>query len=44
MRRYEPYNGRMVSLWTYHSEHAGAHGKMNGAESLCAGPGLKSGV
>ena len=44
MRRYGPYNGLMVSLWTYHSECAGAHGKMNGAESLCTCLGHKSGV
>ena len=44
MGRYEPHDSLMASLLTYHSEHAGAHGKMNGMKSLCTGSGLKSGV
>jgi hypothetical protein len=44
MGRYEPDNWLMVLLLTYHSEHAGAHGKMDGVKSLCTGSVLKCGI
>jgi hypothetical protein len=44
MIRYELHDVVVVSLSTHYSEHVGAHGKMSGMKSLCAGFGLKSGV
>ncbi|MEA1894315.1 MAG: hypothetical protein U9N36_03745 [Euryarchaeota archaeon] len=44
MRRSELRDGVTVSLLMYYSEQVGAHGKMSGMKSLCAGLGLKSGV
>ena len=44
MGRYELYDGVIVSLLTYYSEHVGAHGTMSGRKSLCTGSGLKSRV